>query len=147
MIGVVLSILGTLGFCAILNAPTKKIIWIIIGSAISAGVFQVMRYNLSFSLFVSTASASFLAGLYSEIIARVKKTPSTVILLPSTIPLLPGASLYYAMSYLVSNNFDVFLSYAAETLSIGVGIAAGAIGTSIILMIIRHIKNYNYILK
>ncbi|MFR5876629.1 MAG: threonine/serine exporter family protein [Eubacterium sp.] len=138
MISIISSILGTLGFCAILNVPKRKIIWVIIGAAISASIFEVLYSFEKFSIFTATMLAAMAIGIYSEIMARKTKTPATVILLPSTIPLLPGGSLYYAMSYLVAGNHESFAQYAAETISTGCGIAVGAIVTSIALKLILH---------
>ena len=41
---------------------------------------------------------AILITIYSEIWARVLKTPATTILMPTVIPLIPGGSLYYAIA-------------------------------------------------
>ena len=128
MYNTILCVIGTFGFCYILNAPKKKIIWILIGSLISGSMFEIMQY-FNFSIFISTATASILLDLYCEGIARVIKTPSTVILLPATIPLLPGGALYYAMQSFVNASYNQFKLYALETISTGFGIAFGIILT------------------
>lgn len=138
MTSIISSILGTLGFCAILNVPKRKIIFVVIGAAISASIFEILYSLESFGIFTATMIAAIAIGIYSEIMARIIKTPSTVILLPSTIPLLPGGSLYYAMSYLVAGDHKNFLYYAAETISTACGIAVGAIVTSIALKLVLH---------
>lgn len=120
--------------------PKDKIIFAAIGAFISASVYEILTYY-SLSIFISTAIAAFAIGIYSEITARIKKTPATVILLPSTIPLLPGGTLYYAMSFLMHNEYKKFIQYAVETINTGFGIAVGAIATSILIQIIRYIKN------
>ena len=40
---------------------------------------------------------AILITIYSEIWARILKTPATTVLMPTVIPLIPGGSLYYAM--------------------------------------------------
>lgn len=136
MISIISSIFGTLGFCAILNVPKRKIIWVGIGAAISASIYEILYSFESFGAFTATMIAALAIGIYSEIIARVIKTPSTVILLPSTIPLLPGGTLYYAMSYLVASDYENFMHYAIETINTACGIAVGAIVTSIAVKLI-----------
>lgn len=136
MFNILLSILGTFGFCSILNVPKNKIIWIIIGSFISAAAYEILNVLLEFSVFISTMIAAFCIGIFSEIIARTVKTPATVILLPSTIPLLPGGSLYYAMSYLVHSDYKMFVHYAFQTINTGFGIAIGAVLTAIVIKLI-----------
>lgn len=138
---IVLCTLGTLGFCYVLNAPIKKIPFIIIGAFISASIFELLNSN-GISIFLSTMAGSTAIGIYCEAIARIIKTPTTVILLPSTVPLLPGGSLYYTMRNLITGNMEGFKAFAVETILIGFGIAIGAIITSIIMQIIlnRHKK-------
>lgn len=140
MLNIVLCVAGTLGFCYILNAPIKKIPYILIGSFISASIYEILITN-GVSLLLSIAAASTAIGLYCEGISRVIKTPTTVILLPSTIPLLPGSSLYYTMRNLISGNINEFKGFASDTLYIGFGIAIGGIITSIIMKIIFHRNN------
>lgn len=140
MINILLSVLGTLGFCAILNVRKKSIIYVIIGSFISAFVYEILFNYYMLDTFISSFFASFSIGIYSEIIARLKKMPSTVIFLPSSIPLLPGGSLYYAMNNLVLKNNKAFIKYAIDTLNTGAGIALGALATMICVFIIRNLR-------
>lgn len=123
--------------------PKDKILFAGIGAFISATLQEALNYYFDFTIFTSTATAAFAIGIYSEIIARIKKTPATIILLPSTIPLLPGGSLYYAMSFLVHSEYKKFIQYTVETVNTGFGIAVGAIATSIVMQIIHYIKNKN----
>lgn len=130
MTGIIYSILGTLGFLAVLNMPKSKIPAAIIGAAISA-VISVLFYE-SLGTFVSVLIASVSVGIYSEIMARFLKTPSTIILIPSTLPLLPGGTLYYSVNYFIQSNYALSNEYALETIKAGFGIAVGAIITSIL---------------
>lgn len=140
---IILCISGTIGFCSILNMPKDKILYAGIGALLSATIQEYMMHFLFCPVFIATAAAAFAIGIYSEIIARIKKTPATVIRLPSTIPLLPGGSLYYAMSFLLHGEYKKFGEYASETVSTGFGIAVGAIATAVVMQIIHYIKNKN----
>ncbi|MDE5996512.1 MAG: threonine/serine exporter family protein, partial [Eubacterium sp.] len=73
-------------------------------------------------------------------LARIIKTPANIILLPSTIPLLPGGSLYYTLSYLLHSDRKNCLIYAKETILVGAGIALGAVFISIIITFITDMK-------
>lgn len=75
--------------------------------------------------------------VYSEIFARLLKTPASVILAPATVPLLPGGSLYYMMSYLVRFDYSKFVFYAKETVLTGFGIALGTVFVSLVVKIIK----------
>lgn len=139
MVKPLLCVTGTLGFCVLLNLPISKIIYVILGSAVSAVTFEFM--TLRYSVFLSALCASLLAGIFSEISARISKTPSTVILLPCTIPLLPGSYLYYAMNYFVEEKYELFTKYLLETVYTCFGIALGMIITVTIILTLRKLKN------
>lgn len=68
------------------------------------------------------------------------KTPAIIILLPSTIPLLPGGALFRAMYSLLNEEYDSFIMYTKETLITAFAISMGAITMYIILNIVRYIK-------
>ena len=46
-------------------------------------------------------AATLAAGILSEIMARILKTPVTILLVPMLMPLVPGADLYYTTSFLL----------------------------------------------
>ena len=45
--------------------------------------------------------ASAMASVFAEILARIVKSPGTVLLMPMLIPLIPGGNLYYTMFNMV----------------------------------------------
>ena len=105
---ILLCVLGTVGFCVVLNVPKNKILSVIIGAFFCSLTFEMLFEYTTLGIFASTLIAVIVAHTYSEIIARILKTPSTVILIPTTVPLLPGGYLFYAMSGLVTGNKTAF---------------------------------------
>ena len=75
--------------------------------------------------FFFTASVSF--TLYAECLARLKKTPSTVFLVPAAIPLVPGASLYRSMRFTVDGAWMDFINQIIYTLFLASAIAGGIV--------------------
>ncbi len=59
---------------------------------------------------------------YSEIWARVLKTPATTILMPTVIPLIPGGSLYYAMDAALRHDAPEFILKAQKAIGLAAGI-------------------------
>ena len=139
MLDIITCILGTFGFSVLLKVSKQKIVFTIIGGAISAAISAIMINNGA-NIFSATFCAMVAICIYSEILARIIKTPANVILLPSTIPLLPGGSLYYSLSFLIHSDKQHFYMYAKETILTGLGIALGAILVSIIITFITDIK-------
>ena len=52
---------------------------------------------------------AILITIYSEIWARILKTPATTVLMPTVIPLIPGGSLYYAMDAALRRDMPQFI--------------------------------------
>ncbi|MDE5964496.1 MAG: threonine/serine exporter family protein, partial [Eubacterium sp.] len=55
---------------------------------------------------------------------------------PSTIPLLPGSSIYYTMFWAINGDKESMNKYASSTLLSGLGIALGAVIASAIVKFI-----------
>ena len=137
---ILLCVLGTVGFCVVLNVPHNKIFSVIIGAFACSLTFEMLFEYTLLGIFASTLTAVVVAHTYSEIAARILKTPSTVILIPSTVPLLPGGYLFYAMSNLVTGDKSAFIYNARQTALVAFAIALGSVITLIVLNIIRRIK-------
>lgn len=137
---ILLCVLGTIGFSVILNVPRNKAAFVVAGGLLSSVTFELLFSYTSFGVFWSTLIAVVFVEIYSEIMARVLKTPATVILIPSTVPLLPGGYLYYAMSYLISGESEKFFLNAKYALLVAFAIAMGSVIILINLNVIRRIK-------
>ena len=76
-------------------------------------------------MFFSSLIAAFVVCLWAELMARVRKAPATIFLIPGIIPLLPGGALYYAMSGMINKEQMLFVGKGMETIYIAVGIVGG----------------------
>lgn len=132
MLEIITCITGTLGFCIVLKLSGSKIIFALLGGAASSVIYYFLT-NAGASNFKATFFAMLVISAYSQIIARLCRISGNIILLPSTIPLLPGGSLYYTVSYLVHYDRERFIHYAAETVSTGLGIALGSMVVSVLV--------------
>ena len=139
LLDITTCILGTFGFSVLLKVSKQKLIYTVLGGAISASLSYFLLQK-GYGIFTATFFAMVAICIYSELLARIIKAPANIILLPSTIPLLPGGSLYYTVSYLLHSDKENFLIYAKETILTGAGIALGAIFISIIITFITDIK-------
>ncbi|MCM1286186.1 MAG: threonine/serine exporter family protein [Acetobacter sp.] len=127
---IILCVTGTLAFAITMQAPKKSMYLITIGGLITASTerFITKEYND----FIACGTAMLFLFIYCEITSRITKQPTTVILIPSTIPLLPGSAIYYTMLYAIQGNKELMVNYAKSTLLAGLGIALGAvIGTTL----------------
>ncbi|HOQ17148.1 MAG TPA: threonine/serine exporter family protein [Defluviitaleaceae bacterium] len=81
--------------------------------------------SVIFSNFISALSISII----SRILAKLRKMPITIFLIPGIIPLVPGAGMYKTMYAVLNQNFKEAAFYGAQTFEI-----AGAIAIAIIFI-------------
>ncbi len=97
------------------------------------GVVTWMAYlllrELGVGIYGMNFFASVIAAIYSEAMARSRKYPVTSYLVISSIPLLPGAGIYYTMSFGLEGNMQAALQKGLETAGI-----AGSIAVAILLV-------------
>lgn len=139
---------GTLGAAAVsmfFNLNPKRLWW----GLLSAFLTLVVYYGLIKALgpeqlFAEIFIATLFAALLSELLARIKKFPATVVLVPAIIALVPGSSLYYTMEAITSMNSAVAFSKGFECLMTLLGIAVGVCVATIIFRLINPLKVHYY---
>lgn len=129
---VIWQLLGAFGasfFFSIYLFATKKFL-IYCGLT---GLIGWMAYLAALGLGFGTAMAYFWASLVislvSHLFARVLKAPVTEFLIPGLLPLVPGASIYRAVYYLMEGDGQASMQYLGETL-----LLAGAIAAAVFLV-------------
>ena len=97
------------------------------------GALGWLVYLLSAPLVGSGILQAFVAAvalsLYCEVMARVRKCPTTSYLLISIFPRGPGAGIYYTMEYAIRGEMEAFWAKGGETLGY-----AGALALGILLV-------------
>lgn len=142
MVGNLLTALfSTVGYCLLMNVPVKKIIPASVGGMLSWLLYLLLKDRVQ-SVFYLLVLVGAFAATYSEIAAKIAKTPATLFLLPALIPLVPGGSAYYAMLGLVQNRFDDMRRYALLTGQWAVGLAAGICAVAVIRQIGQYIQGH-----
>lgn len=132
------ALIATLGFAILFNIRGKNLFFTSIGGAIGWFVYSLFLYG-AFSKIASIFLASIALSIYSEICARILKTPVTVFLICALIPLVPGAGMYYSMLECVKGNITTSLFIGIETLSLAVTISIAAMLVSSITKVIISI--------
>ena len=124
--------LGSLAFGIVYKVRNERLPVVAAGGGIGWFLYSVIFCRWE-SIFISNVAASVFATLYSEAMARKRKAPVVVFLLPCLIPLVPGGGLYYTMSYAVLKEMQQFRIYLSNTAEAAIGIAAGVILASVLL--------------
>ena len=118
------AFVGSLGFALIFGMRRKYLFCASLGALLGWGVYLITEYLLSGTFLPSLFAAAF-AITYSELMAKALKTPATLFVIPGIIPLVPGGSLYYTMSYAVHRDLFNARAYGTRTLESALAIAAG----------------------
>ncbi|MFA9398948.1 MAG: threonine/serine exporter family protein [Clostridiaceae bacterium] len=134
------AFLATLGFGVLFNIKEKKLLFSAIGGGLSWTIFSILLNN-NLSLIYSTFIAAICVSIYSEIMARLFKTPVTIFVVPSIIPLVPGGSLYYTMIESINGKYQAAFSKAIETFQLAAVIAVAIVLISSLTRIVNYKKN------
>ncbi|MCH5279390.1 MAG: threonine/serine exporter family protein [Christensenellaceae bacterium] len=122
------GMIGTFGFGLIMNIHGAGMLLCILGGAISWLVYRICSFfgfNDPTCFFIASAAAS----IYAEIMARVRKYPTISYLMASLVPLIPGAGIYYTMSFVAHGDVAQFWSRGTSTAA-----AAGALAVGVLLV-------------
>ena len=136
VIQILSSFVGTLGFCILFNIRGKKLIFSSLGGAMAWFFFLTLNYLLNKEI-LCYFLVSVIASIYSEIMARVLKTPVTTFSIAVLIPLIPGSALYYSLKFALEGSTGDFVTKASYTLSLA---AALSVGIILVNTVARHIN-------
>ena len=118
------AFVAALGFSLVSGLRSRHLSFAALGGMLAWGLYLLLHAMIP-NVFLPVLFTSVAAVIYSELMARWRKCPSTVFLMPTIIPLVPGSSLYYAMSSVVQGEAAAAKSYGRETLVWALAIAAG----------------------
>jgi uncharacterized membrane protein YjjB (DUF3815 family) len=137
----IMGCIGAVCFSVLFNVRGKCLGLIALSSALS-WLGYVLCDMSGAGLFWSIFCGTVVAGLISEILARVVKAPVLMLLVPILIPLIPGGTLYNMMSCLVRSDHDLFLRYARQLLEEAGAIALGIIVCASVMSIFIGFQNH-----
>ena len=80
------------------------------------------------------------ATIFSELLAYICKTPTTVFLMQALIPMVPGGSLYYTMSNLIMKDYAAAAIKGIATMEVILGVSGGVVAASLVVYAIRYIR-------
>ncbi|MDO4829274.1 MAG: threonine/serine exporter family protein [Clostridia bacterium] len=126
VIPVVSAALGSLSFAMFFGVRSRKLWFSLLGGALNWGLYLLAMKKMGLPETLAYALGAAAGTLYAEILARIIKTPVTVFVITSVIPMVPGGPLYYTMLGLLQGDKATFVDRGLYTLS-----AAGAMALGI----------------
>ncbi len=137
LIVVISGFFGACGFALLFRVHKRRIIWATVGGGLVCIVYVVCVRYFNHEFFQNLFPA-LVGAIYSEIMARLTKSPTTTFLASAIIPLVPGAKLYYTMYNFIVSDMTAFHVALTETARISAGLAVGVILVSVFVHIINH---------
>lgn len=136
----ILAFAGSVAPAMVINIEKHLLHWAGLGGALGYCIaLSVNPQSSSLSvaqIFVGTV----IVGIYSELMAKHLKAPTTVFCIPGIIPLVPGVSAYQTMQSLVANNIQEASGYAINTIFKAFTIAFGIMIVSASFRFIGRLK-------
>ena len=140
LIAVLAMFVATLGYCLIYNVPLR----VLSSCATSAIAGWITYYSIS-KANGNTVAAAFAAAmviaLISEILARVVRTPASIILIIGVLPLVPGSQIYFTIEALMNGQYQRSISVGIETVGIAFALAMGILIVSTFVQLFFMFKN------
>lgn len=140
---IIAGFIGSLGFAILYNIRGKRLLFAALGGLFSWGLFIIFNKiipNEALNYFL----VAFIISVYAEIMARVIKTPTTTFITTSLIPLIPGGSLYYTMTYAFESDIERFIQKAIYTLQLASALALGIIVATTLTKLLINFKNIKH---
>ena len=129
------ALISSLGFAALFNLHGKKMLYAAVGGLVAWAVYMFAEI-FSASPYPCAFVASVALTLYSEIMARVQKSPVTVFLVIAVIPMVPGAGLYRTMNHFMHQQPDLAAAQGLYTLLFAASMSAGIALTTVLFQIV-----------
>lgn len=126
------SLIGCIGFAILFNVHGMGIWLCAVGGMITWAVY-LLAEHLGSGVVAANFWAALFASAYSEVMARIRKYPAISYLVVSIFPLLPGAGIYYTMSYALEGQMELALQKGIQTASIAGVMAVGILLVSTIV--------------
>ena len=144
MLDFVFSFLCTFGFGIIFNIPRKQLVFASLAGAAGWMVYSIFLVQFD-EIVMAAFAGAFVVGLLSEFMAKARRVPATIFVVPGIVPLVPGYGLYYSMRKIIDSDYINAMGVGTETILVALAISSAVILTTSIGRKIRRkivIKKY-----
>lgn len=135
---IILAFLGSAAPVIFFNIDRKKLFYAATGGALGY-VCYAYFFEKTRNAAVATFIGAFAVNIYSEILARIIKTPASNFYVPGIFPLVPGYTAYRTISYMAEGRINTAIVMMWQTLTIGGAVAFGIMLSATIVKYIKHV--------
>ena len=127
---------GTIGYGALFNVRGKKLLFAGLGGMIGWIIFLLLNTFIANEI-ICCLIVAVITSAYSEVLARILKTPASTFYIATLMPLIPGSALYYSIDAAVGGDMPGFIHHISRTVQFAAALSAGIIVANAIA---RNIK-------
>lgn len=142
LIQLIAGFISCVGFGILFHCPLKSLPYASLSGAFGWVAYIYFARDLGLGSVVGSFVGSAVLSFFCELLARYKKNAITVFTIPAILPLVPGASLYRSLSYLVSGDTSLAFHQLIITLecalAIGIGIILMSSLFKMVYMVLKH---------
>jgi uncharacterized membrane protein YjjB (DUF3815 family) len=137
MTRIIVAFIGSLCPAVLINVERKNLLWAglagMIGRLLNDWLLALYPNSALVSIFLGTAAVA----VFSEVMARIRKTPSTIFSIPGVFPLVPGVDTYRTIQSLTEANYSAATAFGVSAVA-----KASLIAFSILIVssVFRKIK-------
>lgn len=138
-----MSFFASVCFAIIFQVKLKHVVFAGLGGLIGWLIYLLAAYPFPESNIPRYFFATIAITIFSECCARILRSPVTVFLAISLIPLVPGGGIYQTMMYCIEGNTNLAVKQCISTIGIAGALAIGIVMVSSIVQLIfinRRIK-------
>ena len=130
---------GCCGFCILFNVHGQGMVLCVAGG-VAAWMLYLLFGRLGCDVYAANLFAAVFAALYAEVMARVRKCPAMPYLVIATLPMLPGAGVYYTMSMGLEGEMMDAVGKGLETVGVAGSLAVGILLVSTLFRLVNRRK-------
>lgn len=130
---------GCCGFCILFNVHGQGMVLCVAGG-VAAWMLYLLFSRLGCDVYAANLFAAVFAALYAEVMARVRKCPAMPYLVIATLPMLPGAGVYYTMSMGLEGKMMDAVGKGLETVGVAGSLAVGILLVSTLFRLVNRRK-------
>lgn len=119
------ALASSYGFALLFRVRRSLVLPASLGGVLCWGTY-LLCCTLMEGIFYPTLIATIVSTVYAEVLARVLHAPAPIFFVPTIITLVPGSSLFYAMSAAVEGDMVLARSHGWTLVLYVLGLAAGA---------------------
>jgi len=113
---------GSVAFAVLYHVKPRHLFVALLGGLITTFLMVALA---DLGNLISNSIAAFIGALFCFVMARYRKAPFTVFMIPSLFPLVPGRALYYSMVAFLEHDNELFITNIVASIEIALGIAIG----------------------